>query len=278
MRATVARFARDGWIRDFAGSEPLCPEAEVRSFSPESKQGQDSPPEPEDASASRARSMAPSGIRGPRHAAQRHGLAGVFGEVRTGDPRKAAGNGPGPTDASSPVQHQLRESVGAGKPGRECHAREARGAGCREDRGAGGLWGGAGACALRPCHIGMSRSAERRRRRLRRSAGAGGRGELPAAPLCRAQQEGGREQYERKRRPARASAKKERKKTSERACELAGRASKRARENSRQVKKRGGRLGLPARRPEGWCGALLKRPSNFASGKRREPAGGGRAG
>lgn len=117
-----------------------------------------------------------------------------------------------------------------------------------ELRGSGG---GAGACALRSCHIGMSRSAERRRRRLRRSAGAGGRGELPAAPLCRAQQEGGREQRERKRRPARASAKKERKKTSERACERAGRASKRARENSRQVKKRGGWLGLPARRPEG---------------------------
>lgn len=86
------------------GPEPLCPEAEVRSFSPESKQGQDSPPEPEDASPSRARSMAPSGNRGPRRAAQRHGLAGVFGEVRMGDARKAAGFGPGPTDASSPVQ------------------------------------------------------------------------------------------------------------------------------------------------------------------------------
>lgn len=98
------------------------------------------------------------------------------------------------------------------------HARSARGAGCREERGWGG---GAGACALRPCHIGMSRSAERRRcrRRLRRSAGGGGRGELPAAPLRQAQQEGGRERADASgasEKSARAGKREEGKKESER--------------------------------------------------------------
>lgn len=99
---------------------------------------------------------------------------------------------PQSVDSSHPARPQLGETtrgrIREGRAGGR-HARGARGAGCREERGWGG---GAGACALHPCHIGMSRSAERRRR-LRRSAGGGGRGELPAAPLRRAQQEGGRE-------------------------------------------------------------------------------------
>jgi hypothetical protein len=115
--------------------------------------------------------------------------------------------------------------------------------------------GGAGACALRPCHIGMSRSAERRHR-LRRSAGGGG-GESCRPPRSaepsRKEGASGRARAARaEKAPARASEKKERKKTNaSQGGKASDRPGERARENSRQVKERGRRLGLPARRPEG---------------------------
>lgn len=172
--------------------------------------------------------MAPSGIRGPRRAAQRHGLAGVFGEVRTGDPRKAAGNGPGPTDASSPMQHQLRESVGAGRPGRECHAREARGAGCREDRGAGGLWGGRG--RMRLASVPYWNESERGapppppppERGCRGAGRAAGRPALPGPA-------GRRARAVRAEKAPRAGERKEGKKENERASVRASRESEQAR-------------------------------------------------
>lgn len=122
--------------------------------------------------------------------------------------------------ASSAAPAGLEDSrTGSGRPclgGATRAARGARAAGRSADGG-----GGAGACALRPCHIGMSRSAERRRcrRRLRRSAGGGGRGELPAAPLRQAQQEGGRERADASgasEKSARAGKREEGKKESER--------------------------------------------------------------
>ncbi|XDA86495.1 hypothetical protein R6Z07F_016231 [Ovis aries] len=184
-------------------------------------------------------------IWGAQPLALRHGLevSAVSCGLGARGAGAAAGGGPrGPSSAaaSSPVLTQLSRKtseLARRGPAGGRHARRARGAGCREERGMRG--GGAGACALRPCHIGMSRSAERRRRRrLRRSAGGGGRGELPAAPLRGAQQEGGRERASAggaSGKSFRAGGRKEGKKERKRAREgKSERLSEGARENSRQ--------------------------------------------
>lgn len=206
MRTTASRFPRLGHQnlhRDATRFPGLCPQPEVRRGGPSlvgwsrDTVGAGSLGARLPVGARQRGVAAPSGAGGaaaclaPR---PRGCPLQVVGCGHVGLGRLAALDPPGPQSAAaSPPATAQRcgktsgRVLGGQAGGR--HACGARGAGCREERG---WWGGAGACALRPCHIGMSRSAERRRRRLRRSAGGGGRGELPAAPLRGAQQEEGR--------------------------------------------------------------------------------------
>lgn len=167
------------------------------------------------------------------------------------------------TDPAEPEDERASsEAAGAPRAPRE-------GAGCREERG---MRGRGRMRALRPCHIGMSRSAGARRRRLRqergwrggesfrppRSTGAAGRGAsgLTRAALAEKASAPGEER------------RKERKKTSARREKRAierGRARK-----LRQVKKRGRRLGTsPRGGPEGAAAA----PGRWTA--RQPPRGGG---
>lgn len=250
MRATVARFAWDRWIRDFAGSRAAPSRSRGEVFLPGIQAGSGSP------SGACGRVSKPFSVHGavgdqrlaPRRPAPRP--RGCLRRGADGDREKSG--------RSRTLAHGRAVSRAAPAP-RACGRGEGRlGSATRAKRGArvagrtaelvGEGVGGRG--RMRPASVPYWNESERGappppppppERGCRGAGRAAGRPALPGSAGRRA-----RERRERKRRPARASAKKERKKT-ERAGVRANGESEQARARKLPSGKKAGRPAGPSR-------------------------------